>query len=159
MAAMQIGELSRRTNVPTKTIRYYEEIGVLPPPERADNGYRNYDPDMIDRLTFVKDAQGTGLSLGEIGYILDLRSKGVVTCHHVVGLLERHLADLDRHITTLRKTRKKLQALTERAAVMDPSACTDPNRCQTITSDLTVGDRPRHRAVHLHTGPEPHTHH
>jgi len=77
----------------------------------------------------------------------------------VVGLLERHLADLDRHITTLRKTRKKLQALTERAAVMDPSACTDPNRCQTITSDLTVGDRPKHRAVHLHAGPEPHTHH
>ncbi|OFW66062.1 MAG: hypothetical protein A2Z12_10220 [Actinobacteria bacterium RBG_16_68_21] len=156
---MQIGELARATGVPTKTIRYYEEIGVLPAPPRADNGYRSYPPEMVDRLTFVKDAQETGLTLSEIGYILDLRSKGVGTCHHVVELLERHLADLDKHIRTLRATRKQLQGLTERAAALDPSGCTDPNRCQTISPDPGVRIKPRLRAAHVHSGPQPHEHH
>jgi len=153
---MQIGELARRTGVPTKTIRYYEDIGVLPSPERADNGYRDYSPQMVDRLAFVKDAQATGLTLAEIGYILDLRQQGVGTCHHVVDLLEHHLADLDKHISTLRKTRKQLQELTARAAALDPSACTDPNRCQTIAPDTAVGTRSNRLSKHVHAGPRPH---
>ena len=112
---MQIGDLARRTGVPTKTIRYYEEIGVLPEPKRARNGYRDYPDDAVDRLEFIREAQATGLTLTEIGSILDLRSHGEATCRHVIDLLERHLDALDRHMTTLRRTRRKLAALTERA--------------------------------------------
>jgi hypothetical protein len=114
---------------------------------------------MVDRLIFVKDAQDTGLTLAEIGYVLDLRSQGVGTCRHVVDVLQRHLTDLDRHIRTLHKTRKKLQALTERAAGLDPSDCTDPNRCQTIAEDVSVGASPKRRVSHVHGGPQPHSHH
>jgi len=155
---MQIGELARRTSVPTKTIRYYEDIGVMPPPVRADNGYREYEPDMVDRLTFIKDAQATGLTLAEIAYVLDLRGQGIGTCHHVLDLLERHLVDVDRDIATLRKTRKQLEALAERARAMDPAACTDPNRCQTITnaSEL-IGDGGA-ASHHAHHRPRRHAH-
>jgi DNA-binding transcriptional MerR regulator len=130
---MRIGELTGRTGVPTKTIRYYEEIGVLPAPNRAPNGYRDYPEEAVGRLDFARDTQATGLSLTEIASILDLRGQGQATCHHVIDLLQRHLAALDRHIETLRQARGQLAALTEQARSLDPSECRDPNRCQTIT--------------------------
>ncbi len=156
---MRIGEVARATGVPTKTIRYYEDIGVLPEPDRADNGYRDYGPGTIDRLRFIRDAQATGLSLTEISSILDLRGHGETTCHHVIDLLERHLSDLDRHIETLHQTRVHLAALTERARGLDPAECTDPYRCQTISEDtgVSVGTR-RHRG-HLHLSPQGHPKH
>jgi MerR family copper efflux transcriptional regulator len=153
---MRIGELARLTGVPTKTIRYYEEIGVLPAPNRTANDYRNYPDEAADRLVFVRDAQATGLTLTEIASILDLRSQGESTCLHVVDLLERHLSALDRHIKTLRETRKKLSTLTEEARALDPSECHDPNRCQTIIGGLDL--KTRQGGQHLHTAPGGHLH-
>ena len=156
MGLMRIGELARRTGVPTKTIRYYEEIGVLPAPDRAANDYRDYPDEAVDRLAFVRDAQATGLTLTEIGSILDLRGQGEATCNHVIDLLERHLNALDQHIKTLRETRKKLATLTDKARGLDPSDCRDPNRCQTISGGLDM--LTRGGARHLHTSPGGHLH-
>lgn len=149
---MLIGELSKRTGVSTKTIRFYEEIEVLPEPERELNGYRTYDQASVDRLRFVRDAQSTGLTLDEIAVILELRGKGEGSCEHVVALLERHLESLEDHIERLVRTRDQLASITGRAKGMDPADCTDPNRCQTIDvpADLNAGDliRPRlHRSI------------
>jgi MerR family copper efflux transcriptional regulator len=155
---MQIGELARRTGVPTKTIRYYEEIGVLPEPERDHNDYRNYPEDAVNRLEFIREAQATGLTLTEIGSILDLRSQGEATCRHVVDLLERHLDALDRHITTLRRTRRKLASLTERARTLDPADCRDPNRCQTISGADVAELGSVKTGRHLHAAPSSHHH-
>ena len=135
---MRIGELADKTVVATKTIRYYEDIHVLPRPERADNGYRSYGPNAVERLLFVRDARATGLSLTEISSILSLRDQGESTCHHVLGLLETHLEEIDAHIDSLKKTRKQLAQLTGRARRLDPSDCTDPNRCQTITETGSI---------------------
>ena len=132
-AFMNIGELGRLTGVSTKAIRYYEEIGVLREPERSPNGYRIYGPAAVDRLTFVKDAQMTGLTLSEITTILDQRRRGESTCEHVMTLLDHHLHELDSRIATLKKTRSKLGTIVERSRELDPAACVDPNRCQTIT--------------------------
>lgn len=153
---MRIGEVARESGVPTKTIRYYEDIGVLPEPERADNGYREYGTETVDRLRFVRDAQATGLSLTEISSILDLRGRGETTCHHVIDLLERHLSDLDRHINNLRETRDHLAVLTIRARDLDPAECTDPNRCQTISEDTGISMRKPRRGGHLHLTPQSH---
>ncbi len=139
---MKIGGLARVTGVSTKAIRYYEEIGVLPEPERADNGYRLYAKSAVDRLTFVKDAQATGLSLDEIAAILGLRERGEATCDHVMHLLEHHLKHLDVRIAALQKTRETLQGIADRAHQLDPADCVDPNRCQTI-EPLSVEDRAR----------------
>lgn len=153
---MRIGELAGLTGVPTKTIRYYEGIGVLPAPDRAANDYRDYSEEAVDRLAFVRDAQATGLTLTEIASILDLRSQGEESCHHVIDLLERHLTALDQHIRTLGETRKKLAVLTDRARSLDPSDCRDPNRCQTIAGGLNL--QTRGGARHLHVAPGAHSH-
>lgn len=143
---MKIGELARRAGVTAKTIRYYEDIGLMPEPDRDPNDYRNYTEEAVDRLKFVRDAQATGLTLTEIGSILDLREEGHGTCDHVAELLEHHLAELDRHIQELQEARSQLAELSERARALDPEDCTDPIRCQTIAEDAhrVAGFEPVH---------------
>ena len=60
---MKIGELAERCGVTTKTIRYYESIGLLDAPSRTASGYRDYGAAAVERLRFVRDAQATGLTL------------------------------------------------------------------------------------------------
>jgi DNA-binding transcriptional MerR regulator len=155
---MRIGELSRRTGNSTKTIRYYEDIGVLPAPDRTANGYREYSDEAVDRLEFIRDAQAAGLTLTEIASILDLRSQGESTCHHVIDLLERHMTALDRHIKTLRVTRKKLASLSAQARSLDPADCVDPNRCQTISHARGSDHGATKPGRHLHEAPAGHRH-
>ncbi|MGB8360697.1 MAG: heavy metal-responsive transcriptional regulator [Acidimicrobiia bacterium] len=129
---MKIGQLARRTGISTKAIRYYEELGVLPEPERAPNGYRVYDPAAADRITFIQDAQSAGLSLMEIQAILELRDAGESTCAHVIASLEIHLREVDRQMAELVRTRRRLTDIIEQAKSLDPAECDDPFRCQTI---------------------------
>ena len=131
---MRIGEISHQTGLSTKTIRYYEDIGILPQAERESNGYRSYDRGVIDRIGFIKDAQVAGLSLVEIQMILELRDEGESTCDHTIGLLESHLRDVDHQLVELGRTRHRLQRMIVSAKDLNPSGCTDPNRCQTISS-------------------------
>lgn len=72
---MQIGELSQRAGLPAKTIRYYEEIGLLPPPKRLENSYRDYGEVDVARARFVAGARRLDFSLDDIQEILDLRDR------------------------------------------------------------------------------------
>jgi DNA-binding transcriptional MerR regulator len=129
---MKIGQVAELTGVTTPTIRYYESIGLVDPPQRTASGYRQYDERTVERLRFVRDAQATGLSLIEIRSVLEMKASGARTCSHTTALLERHLADLDVQIERLTAARAELLDLAERARGLDPADCTDPNRCQVI---------------------------
>ncbi len=74
---MRIGELSDRVGIPTSTIRYYERTQLIDPPHRTGAGYRDYGAATVDRLSFIRDAQAGGLTLNQIGSILDVRDSGV----------------------------------------------------------------------------------
>jgi MerR family copper efflux transcriptional regulator len=134
---MRIGELASMADVSTKTVRYYESIGLLTDPERTASGYRDYGNDALERLRFVRDAQASGLSLTEIASILELKDAGSRSCEHTAQLLGRHLAALDEQIARLVRARADLAVLAERAATLDPAGCTDPNRCQVIAPPPT----------------------
>jgi MerR family transcriptional regulator, copper efflux regulator len=129
---MKIGQLAERTGLSTKTIRYYEAIGVLPEPDRFANGYRSYQPEVAERIAFIQDAQSAGLSLLDIQMILDLRDSGEATCGHVIDSLELQLAEVDLQMEELQRTRSRLNEIILRARSLDPKDCSDPNRCQTI---------------------------
>ncbi len=131
---MRIGELADRGGVSTKTIRYYESIGILPEPARTGGGYRDYPSEAVERLGFIRDAQASGLTLAEIASVLELKGAGERSCEHTTALLERHLHDIDQQIERLTAARKALAELTARARTLDPADCTDPNRCQIIDS-------------------------
>jgi len=73
-----IGELADAAGVTSQAVRFYERKGLLPNAERGANGYRVYDESTLTRLRFVNVAQAAGLTLSEIGSILDLRDDGTV---------------------------------------------------------------------------------
>ena len=130
---MKIGELADQVAVSTKTIRYYESIGLLAEPARTPAGYRDYDDDAVERLRFVRDAQATGLSLTEISSVLELKDAGSSSCRHTADLVDRHLDEIDQQIERLQTARTQLVELAQRARSLDPAECTDPNRCQVIS--------------------------
>ena len=131
---MRIGELGDRTGVATKTIRYYESVGLLDEPPRTPSGYRDFEESVVERLQFIRDAQATGLTLSEIASVLELKGSGHRSCAHTAALLERHLADIDAQIERLTAARSTLVQLSDRARSLDPASCTDPNRCQVIAA-------------------------
>lgn len=135
---MKIGELASTAGVTTKTIRYYESIGVLDEPARTDAGYRSYGPAAIERLDFIKQAQSSGLALAEIRSILEIKDSGGKTCEHTTALLRRHLDELDTKIVELEAARVELRAMFDRAGALDPAHCTDANRCQIITEAVST---------------------
>ena len=129
---MRIGEVSREVGIPTSTIRFYERTQLIDPPERPDSGYRDYGPATIDRLSFIRDAQVGGLTLNQIGSILDVRDAGEAPCSHVSKLLDERLVEIDAAIAALRKTKTELTKLRARASRTDPSQCGDDDICVII---------------------------
>ncbi|MEV0112843.1 heavy metal-responsive transcriptional regulator [Streptomyces sp. NPDC050844] len=130
---MRIGELATASGVTTKTIRFYEQAGLVPEPPRTSSGYRDYPGESLTRLAFIRDAQHAGLTLAEIRGILALRDSGQAPCDHVSELIDEHLEEIDRRISELRKTRTALRGLAERAADTDPASCTDTDICRIIS--------------------------
>lgn len=109
----QIGELSERTGVPAKTIRYYEDIGLLSPASRSENRYRLYDPKDVERLRFIKSARTLDFSLQEIAQILAARDRHEPPCGHVMDLIQSHIDEVERRIQELKALRSELTNLYE----------------------------------------------
>ena len=131
---MLIGELAVRSGVAAKTLRYYEDIGVIDVPERSPAGDRLYREDVLPRLEFIRSAQALGLSLGEIRGIVALRDDGETPCGHVLDLLRARSREVARTIRRLRAIDAELKALVARAESLDPAEC-DPTRvCHLIGS-------------------------
>ncbi|MFF5485298.1 heavy metal-responsive transcriptional regulator [Streptomyces virginiae] len=126
---MRIGELATESGLTTKTIRFYEQAGLLPAPPRTPGGYRDFPPHALARLAFVRDAQAGGLTLAEIRSVLALRDSGQAPCAQVGVLIEEHLAEIERRLDELRQARTVLRELARRAAVTDPDTCSAGDIC------------------------------
>jgi len=129
---MRIGELAQRSGVPAKTLRYYEDIGLIDPPARTESSYRDYSEAVIERLAFIRSAQAIGLTLGEIRGIVTLRDNGEVPCAHVLELLTARTAEIDRTIRQLRHLRSELCQLVVRSRDLDPTDCDPARVCHLI---------------------------
>ncbi|MEE9277341.1 MAG: heavy metal-responsive transcriptional regulator [Dehalococcoidia bacterium] len=105
---MRIGELADRAGVSTKTIRYYEQIGLLPAPQRRASGYRAYTDEDVARLQFIGKAKLLDLSLGEVADILRASEPGSVNCEHVLSLLEGKRDQIDAWIREAQALRDAL---------------------------------------------------
>jgi len=110
-----IGELARRVGVSAKTIRYYEDAGVLPPAERLPNGYRLYGAEDQARLRFVRGAHSLGLTLEDIAKVLAFRDRGQALCCYVVNLLQARIHKVDTRLAELERLRDDLRDLSKAA--------------------------------------------
>lgn len=120
----RIGQLAATFDLNPKTIRYYEEIGLLPPASRTANGYRIYGEDDQQRLSFIQQAKEVGLTLDEIGEVLAIRRSGTPPCTRVVQLIDQKLRAIDEQLRTLADFRQTLADLRESAdIVIHTDAC------------------------------------
>jgi MerR family transcriptional regulator, Zn(II)-responsive regulator of zntA len=131
---MQIGEVARKVGVATSAIRFYEEEGLIPEPDRTQSGYRDYDPSVVDRLAFIRAGQAVGLTLGELGDVLKIRDAGDSPCRHVAQLIDVRIGEIDERMRDLRRLRRDLVALAARAADFDPEECPPESVCRILST-------------------------
>lgn len=109
---LKIGEVSSISGLPVKTIRYYEEIGLLAPTvERSQAGYRLFTTHVLNRLAFIKRSQSLGLSLSEVQQILQVHDHGQLPCGEVKQHLETKVAEINRQIEALETLKTELQGI------------------------------------------------
>ncbi len=96
-----IGTLAKRTKVKVPTIRYYEEIGLLPEPERNTGGQRRYDNATKHRLNFVRHARDLGFSIEHIRSLLSLSERPDMPCAEAHRIAKAHLSDIQSKINAL----------------------------------------------------------
>lgn len=141
---MQVGELAARFGLNPKTIRYYESVGLLPPAERTDSGYRRYTEGDVARLGFIRRAKLLGLALEEIRDLLSLASRGEQPCGQVFLLLDRKIDEVDRRIQELQTFRQELAQL--RAVWSEgegPLESGGASVCPIIEEQTIVAEHPR----------------
>src|SRR5688500_13647390 len=102
--ALTIGRLAKATGVAARTIRYYESVGVLPPPKRTRAGYRQYEQGAVERLLFVRRARALGLSLEDLKSVAatlnggprpTLRPRLLAVVHEHLSAVHRRIAELE----------------------------------------------------------------
>lgn len=108
MTRMTIGDLARATATKPETIRYYERIGLLPPPARTASNYRSYGPPELARLSFIRRARALGFSIDQVSALLDLADMRERSCETVDALAKEHLAGINAKIADLTALQRKL---------------------------------------------------
>jgi len=109
---MNIGAVAEKSGLPAKTIRYYEEIGLLNPSRRG-NGYRDYTSDDVHRLRFLQRSRGLGFSVAECRSLLSLYTDKERESADVKAIAEARLAQIDAKLAELHGLRNALQHLVE----------------------------------------------
>jgi DNA-binding transcriptional MerR regulator len=116
---MQVGELSERTGVSVRSIRYYEQAGVLPATRRG-NGYREFDPSAVERVRAIRNLLETGFNLEDVQSVatcLQGADTNTRCCSQTVSLYRDKLTQIDGQLQTLTELRRRIE---ERIATLEP---------------------------------------
>lgn len=105
---MKIGELANATATKVETVRYYEKIGLLPPPARTSANYRAYGSAHLARLSFIRRARDLGFALEAVRELLTLSDDRTQSCEAIDVIAQTHLAEIDRKVADLTALRTEL---------------------------------------------------
>ena len=119
---MNIGEAARQSELPPKTIRYYEDIALVKP-SRSGNGYRDYSENDIHRLRFLQRSRSLGFTIEECRLLLSLYEDDQRASADVKAVANQKISEIDRKIKELRSLRKTLSALAENCHGNDKPDC------------------------------------
>jgi MerR family copper efflux transcriptional regulator len=109
-----IGALAKAAGLSTPTIRYYEEIGLLPPANRTASGQRNYDDSDISRVTFIKQCRDFGFGIEQVRVLLDLSTSTERDCAETRDIARAHLDEVRAKMVELRALETRLQSFVTR---------------------------------------------
>ena len=124
--ALKIGEAAKKAGLAPSAIRYYEDSGVLPEPERTESGYREYEESDVDLLRFVARLRALEFPLPDVREIVALRRDGKAPCVKVRATISREAAAIESRIADLQRLRQELEALEADARDLPdtwPTAC------------------------------------
>jgi DNA-binding transcriptional MerR regulator len=110
MRGLTIGQLGQATETKVETIRYYEKVGLLAAPPRTAANYRNYTPEHVERLSFIRRTRGLGFTVEDVRELLKLASQHEQPCDEVDHLFARHLETTERKIEELTRLRRALRS-------------------------------------------------
>jgi DNA-binding transcriptional MerR regulator len=111
-ALLKIGEVAAESGLSVKTIRYYEETGLLlPTVERSESGYRLFQPQVLNRLAFIRRSQSLGLTLQEIQQILAVHDHGQLPCGEMRQHLQLKVEAIEQQIQALETLRAELKGI------------------------------------------------
>ncbi len=122
MTTLKVGQLAKEAGVNIQTIHYYERRGLIPEPPRRPSGYRDYSPDFVARIRFIKKAQELGFSLAEIAELLDLRIESADKCGEVKERVEAKVAAIEEKIQSLQQMKHALAELVTLCDRREPSS-------------------------------------
>jgi DNA-binding transcriptional MerR regulator len=105
---LKIGEVSQLSGVGIEALRFYERSGLLEKPARTESGYRVYPEGVLERITFIRQAQALGFSLDEIRRVMEDARSGQSPCDEVREIVRRRLEELDERMREMRRYRNEL---------------------------------------------------
>ncbi len=117
------GRLARLTGCNIETIRYYEGAGLMPQPQRSENGYRLYAAGDVRRLSFIRRCRELGFSLEEIRGLLDLVDGGGYSCGEIQDMTLAHANDIHKKIADLRRMERILKDMAAKCEGGDVPEC------------------------------------
>jgi Cu(I)-responsive transcriptional regulator len=106
-----IGELAKRTGTKVVTVRYYEQVGLLPVPSRTVGNYRTYSNEHVRRLQFIRRCRDLGFTLDQIRDLLRLSSRKDGECAEVDRITAHHLIEIEQKISDLKRLARELRRL------------------------------------------------
>lgn len=128
-ALLKIGQVSEQSDLPVKTIRFYEERGLIQAAKRTSGGFRLFEASVLTRLSFIRRSQALGLSLNDIQDILGIADSGQRPCKDVRHKFQAKITEIDERIQQLTKLKGQLQVLIEEA---DQRETLDADYCPII---------------------------
>ncbi len=124
MTSLTIGQVARQAAVGVETIRYYERLGLIAPPERRPSGYRAFSEGAVRRLRFIRRAKDLGFSLKEISELLELRFDAGGNCAEVRSRASDKIVEVEARIADLQRIKEALGELASSCPGDGPiSAC------------------------------------
>lgn len=135
---MRIGLLAREAGVTEAAIRFYERCGVLPEPRRTAAGYRDYDQQTVEWISFIRAGQAVGFTLTEMREVIAVRQRDEAPCTYVIELLDRHLTQISGQITRLHRVQRDLESLADRARALDPAQCSPEGICHVVVDPTSL---------------------
>lgn len=105
---MKIGEIATQSGVTVDTVRFYERVGVLPPPARRPSGYRDYEPDTVERIRLTRELQAIGFTLTDVIGALAAHDAGGATCESERWRLDAVLTRVDAKLAELSALRERI---------------------------------------------------
>jgi DNA-binding transcriptional MerR regulator len=141
---LTVGQLAHATGVPAKTIRYYEQVGVLPEPRRSATGYRHYSRNDVHRLLFIRRARALGLSLANLKALTaELDSGECLTMRpRLYDLVTEQLRTVQQQIAEFQVLEQQLAQVLQRLQMVAPAYHTDGCRC--LDGDIPEAQEPFH---------------